>query len=192
MKLNKKGYMLVEIIIASVLAFGIAYYLLNLTYKFKNTNSDISESIIYENTKNVITKNIMNDLEKVKILIENEDDIPTIKSTQNSKYITFLIEKTNILEDDTTETIKEYRKLEVSKNDTETIIKYGKTNNTYNLYYINDVSYYEKKLPSILSANEIKTTIDTSSFGIEIPLSSIYDDNTYNIKIFSSNVKTNS
>ena len=41
MKLNRKGYMLVEIVIASVLAMGIGYYLLNLTYKFKNNSEDI-------------------------------------------------------------------------------------------------------------------------------------------------------
>ena len=60
MKLNRKGYMLVEIIIASVLAFGIAYYLLNLTYKFKNTNADVYESYYYMKDKILITKNIMN------------------------------------------------------------------------------------------------------------------------------------
>ena len=42
MKLNKKGYMLVEIVIAFGIAMAIAYYLMNLTYKFKNTNEDIN------------------------------------------------------------------------------------------------------------------------------------------------------
>ena len=64
MKLNKKGYMLVEIIVAFTLTFSIAMYLLNLTLKFKDTNEDIYYSAKYLKDKNLITRNIMNDLEK--------------------------------------------------------------------------------------------------------------------------------
>ena len=67
MKLNNKGYMLVEIIVASVLAFGIAYYLINLTYKFKDQNMDIYNSMTMLSDKINITKNIMDDIEKQKI-----------------------------------------------------------------------------------------------------------------------------
>ena len=63
MKLNKKGYMLVEIVLSSVLAMSIALYLLNLTYQFKNKNEDIYQSISYSSDKIAITKNIMNDLD---------------------------------------------------------------------------------------------------------------------------------
>lgn len=41
MKLNNRGYVLVEIILASVIAFGIAYYMLDLTIKLKNKNDDL-------------------------------------------------------------------------------------------------------------------------------------------------------
>ena len=61
-KLNNKGYMLVEIIIASVIAFSVAYYLINLTIKFKNQNSDLYNNTIIKNDKVNITKNIMNDI----------------------------------------------------------------------------------------------------------------------------------
>ena len=40
-KLNNKGYMLVEIILASVIAFGVAYFIINLTIKLKNKNDDL-------------------------------------------------------------------------------------------------------------------------------------------------------
>ena len=40
-KLNNKGYMLVEIILASVLAFGVAYFIIDLTIKLKNKNDDL-------------------------------------------------------------------------------------------------------------------------------------------------------
>ena len=40
-KLNNKGYMLVEIILASVIAFGVAYFILDLVIKLKNKNDDL-------------------------------------------------------------------------------------------------------------------------------------------------------
>ena len=64
-RLNNKGYMLVEIIVASVIAFSVAYYLLNLTYKFKDKSEDIYYSTTMLSDKINITKNIMNDLEKI-------------------------------------------------------------------------------------------------------------------------------
>ena len=63
MKLNRKGYMLIELILSSVLAMTIAYYLLNLTYKFKDKNEDVYNSTYLVTDKILITKNIMNDLE---------------------------------------------------------------------------------------------------------------------------------
>lgn len=62
-KLNNKGYMLVEIILASVIAFSVAYYLINLTFKFKDQNMDLYNLTAIETAKINITKNIMNDLE---------------------------------------------------------------------------------------------------------------------------------
>ena len=40
-KLNNKGYMLIEIIVASALAFGLAYFIIDLTIKLKNKNDDL-------------------------------------------------------------------------------------------------------------------------------------------------------
>ena len=70
MRLNNKGYMLVEIIISFTIAMGIAFYLMNLTFKFKNVNEDIYQSILYLKEKELITKNIMYDLEKGNITYE--------------------------------------------------------------------------------------------------------------------------
>ena len=41
LKLNNKGYMLIEIILASVVAFGVAFFIVNLTIKLKNKNDDM-------------------------------------------------------------------------------------------------------------------------------------------------------
>lgn len=63
-KLNNKGYMLVEIILASVIAFSVAYYLINLTFKFKDQNMDLYNLTVIDNAKINITKNIMEDLKQ--------------------------------------------------------------------------------------------------------------------------------
>ena len=67
MKLNQKGYMMIELVLSSVLAMTIAIYLLNLTIQFKNKNEDIYQSIGYSADKIETTKNIMNDLENLTI-----------------------------------------------------------------------------------------------------------------------------
>lgn len=41
MKLNRSGYMLVEIVLASAIAFGIAYFILSLVINIKNKNDDM-------------------------------------------------------------------------------------------------------------------------------------------------------
>ena len=45
-KLDNKGYMLVEIVLASALAVGFAYFLLDLTIKLKNKNDDLFVSTV--------------------------------------------------------------------------------------------------------------------------------------------------
>ena len=85
MKLNRKGYMLVEIILASVLAFSIAFFLLNLIYKFKDTSDSIQHETEYEIAKNIITKNIMTDLEKGSITdLKKENNTITFKIIINN------------------------------------------------------------------------------------------------------------
>ena len=67
MKLNKKGYMLVEIVLASVIAFGIAYFMLDLTIKLKNKNDDLVVETQVVTDKTIIANGIM------KTIIENDD-----------------------------------------------------------------------------------------------------------------------
>ena len=60
-KLNNKGYLTVEVVLASVIAFGLAYFLLNLTIKVKDKNDDILVKTILINDKAIIENNIMKD-----------------------------------------------------------------------------------------------------------------------------------
>lgn len=168
MKLNNKGYMLVEIIIASVLAMTIAYYLINLTYNFKNTSEDIYQSYYYINDKNLITKNIMFDLEKKSIT----SPISTPTSVEFNVY------------DSKSNPQAQKRKLEVIKGD-KTTIKYGKVTASGN-FDIEDVSYYEKELEPTLTVGDIEVAYDDTSITINIPITAIYDDTDYSIKLYAN------
>lgn len=59
LKLNNKGYMLVEIILASVIAFGVAYYIINLTIKLKNKNDDLLVETQVKTDQAIITNKLM-------------------------------------------------------------------------------------------------------------------------------------
>ena len=172
MYLNRKGYMLVEIIISFTLAMGIAYYLLNLTYKFKNMDEDIYMSAKYMKDKTAITKNIMNDIDRG---IVQED----IKLNNDNNEVTF-----SLILNETEQ--KEYRKISVTKTNSKYEIKYGKTNEEGGAYDETDVSYYSKEIDNSLVVKEIemkKSQID-NCFSIKINISSLYDDNNYDIKLF--------
>ncbi len=59
-KLNRKGYMLIEIILASVLAFAIAYYVMNITIKLKNKNDDLLVETLVSTDQTIINNKLMN------------------------------------------------------------------------------------------------------------------------------------
>ena len=165
MHLNRKGYMLVEIVVASVLAMSIAYYLLNLTYKFKNTNEDLYQSYNYMSDKILITKNIMNDLEGGTI-----SDIEKIGESLFFK-----------LNDDS-------RGLLISNNGNKTKLQYGKYDS--GSFDKNDLSYYEKELDSSLIIDNLEVEgyndPNSNSVTIKIPIKSIYSDEVYTIKLFAN------
>ena len=161
--------MLVEIVIASVLAISIAFYLLNLTYKFKNTNDDIQQSYIYVKDKILITKSIMSDLERGTVL---EIVHP---NRNNYQILEFNLQLDN--------NVTEKRRLEATKVGGTTVIKYGKIDNTTRQYDTNDISYYEKALDKSLIITEIIFNKKHDAVYIELPIESIYDDNDYSIKL---------
>lgn len=174
MKLNKKGYMLVEIVISSVLAMSIALYLLNLTYQFKNKNEDIYQSISYSSDKIAITKNIMNDLDN--------QIITGIESTGTSEVILTSNSGTS----------KETRKIKITSPSTDisqnqqTTITYGKLDTKTNDFDTTDVSYYQKKLQKSLlfKGIEIDKLSNPNIATIKIKLESMYTNDDYSINLF--------
>lgn len=54
--------MLVEIILASVIAFGVAYFILDLVIKLKNKNDDLFVDTLARTDQAIITNTIMRDI----------------------------------------------------------------------------------------------------------------------------------
>lgn len=58
-RLNNRGYVLIEIILASAIAFGIAYFILDLTIKLKNKNDDLVVRTLTQTDRGIITNRFM-------------------------------------------------------------------------------------------------------------------------------------
>lgn len=80
MKLNRRGYLTVEIIIASVVAVTIAFFLMEITIKLVNITDDAYVSTELLTDKALIIKNIKELLEED---IEKGDGIKSIELTSN-------------------------------------------------------------------------------------------------------------
>ena len=58
-RLNNRGYVLIEIILASAIAFGIAYFILDLTIKLKNKNDALVVRTLTQTDRGIITNRFM-------------------------------------------------------------------------------------------------------------------------------------
>jgi len=81
-KINNKGYMLVEIIVASSLAMIMAYFLIDVTLKLKDSNTDAYFDTLLTTDKILITNQIMND-------VINCNYVEPSNITSNSVELTF-------------------------------------------------------------------------------------------------------
>lgn len=60
--MDRRGYMLIEIILASVLAFGMAYFMISMTIKLKNKNDDLLVETLVSTDQAIIMNGIMREL----------------------------------------------------------------------------------------------------------------------------------
>lgn len=179
MKLNRKGYMLVEIVVASVLAMGIAYYLLNLTYRFKDLDEDVYQSYLYVQDKNLIVKNVMNDLEKRSIV-----EVGEVKRDENNyQYVDFK------------DSDNKFIRVKLVKEDEGTTFYYGEIDTGVEAineipqdvaYKTAEISYYQRTFEQILTVGDMAIDKSASVVTFKIPISSVYDDKDYSVKFFCS------
>ena len=72
---DNKGYMLVEIIVASAIAITMAFFLMEMTLKIVNKNNDYYVESVLLFDKNIVTKEIMDDINSKKLVgVERIDD----------------------------------------------------------------------------------------------------------------------
>ena len=107
-KLNNKGYMLIEVILASVIAFVMAYFLIDITIKLINKNNDYYVEGTLLADRNIITKEIMDDVNSRNLVMITQN---------NSKNYTFtfndgesVVKKDLIFSDDNVITYGDYSK----------------------------------------------------------------------------------
>ena len=175
-RLNNKGYMLVEIIVASVIAFSVAYYLLNLTYKFKDKSEDIYYSTTMLSDKINITKNIMNDLEK----ISDKSSGGLVTGADNNTYTITIKGKY----DKNSEIIS--RTIKVSKDATtqQWQIEYGSF--TERVY----TSYYKKVLDKSFEVSNVSYEETDNAYKIIIKINSLYINDSNDIILFVNKGKS--
>lgn len=181
-RLNNKGYMLVEIIVASVIAFSVAYYLLNLTYKFKDKSEDIYYSTTMLSDKINITKNIMNDLEK----IPDKNSVTLAKDTDIKNINTYTV----TIEGKDDKNIEISRIIKVSKDATtqQWQIEYGSF--TTGEFNANDKSYYKKVLDKSFEVSDVSYNKTDNPYKIIIKINSLYTNDSNDIILFVNRGKS--
>ena len=94
MKLNRKGYLTVEIILASTIAFAIAFFLIEITVKLVSKTDDIYRDTIITTDSSIVTRNIKKEIKKV-----DTSEILTDNNTlSNYQIITYEIDKIDLKE----------------------------------------------------------------------------------------------
>ncbi len=157
MKLNNKGYMLVEIIVASVIALVMAYFLIDITINLVNKNNDYYVESTLLTDKSLVTKEIMEDISDSRIILTSVN-----KKSDTSVDLTF-----KYYNNDTD--FYEFTKTITIDNDTK-IITYGE---------------YSKKLSKDLNIKSItiKNDESTKQLYITIPAYTNYSNTDYGINL---------
>jgi hypothetical protein len=169
-KLNNKGYLLVEIIVAFVLAMGVAYFIGEITINLKNKEEDLSYQVGYNTDKALITKEVMDDVNSYEV-----KNVVVSTSGCNGSCI-------DITYNDTTGT-EVVKRIEFSKS--ERIFRYGELNSSKNGW--KDSNYFEKEFDKTLTLWDLSynnTTGGGYNFAkIVISATNIYSNKDYGVNL---------
>lgn len=164
-KMNNKGYMLVEVVVASCIAFVMVYFLMDITINMVNKNNDYYEESVLVSDKNIITKTIMDDLRN------NAKKLTSVK-VEDGKKVTFTF-----------------------KDDGDKVLSYDESNNkiTYDGYEkvladeLNIGDFCVKTNDSIVECEENSINItDTKLIYISLPAYTNYSDVNYGLDLVVS------
>ena len=163
-KLNNKGYLVVEIILASVLAFIIAAFLIELTVRLTNKEEDAYLDTTLTTNKMLVTKKIIEDIEKYGIGDIIDNDVVVEKNS-----ITYINEST---------------KTGISfnyKNNTKTLLITKEDNNLVLTY--DSVRYILSNNSSIFSEISYDIKENTNYYNVKLTLKNIYSSKDYGFNL---------
>ena len=158
MKLDNKGYLVIEVVLSSVVAFVIMYFLIELTFNLSSRNDDLYKEITFINDKNVITKNVMDDVSMMQV---SKLDFSCTTNNVQCVDITYNV-------DDDLEGSKLSKRLEINKSSK--LLTYGVYDGSS---YNKDYYYYEKKVSDDLDLGNV--SILNKCFGSNVSM--VEDDN---------------
>lgn len=139
-KLNKKGYLAVEVILASVVAVSIAVFLIDLTVKMVNKTNDNYTNTLFLTDKALITNNLRKEIK--------QDIIQHSKSNINN------IETVTLIDDYTC-------KLKFKNSNVTSNININSTKDT--ITYSSEYSEYSKTINKDIKYSDIKIKTCTLS-----------------------------
>lgn len=169
-KLNRKGYLTIEVILASAITFVIAFFLIEITMKIVSTTDDAYADTIIMTDRALVIKNIKENIEKD---ICEFDGITDVTCNSNNKECVISFNRTA--------GPREARVIEIVGKE----IKYGDgeqdTDRTY---------FYTKELNKRLSDITITSENNGDYYLFKITGENIFTDKNYDINIIVYNDKT--
>ncbi len=154
-KINRKGYLTVEIILASSIAFVIAVFLIDLTIKLSNKTDDAYLDTILTTDKAIITNKIMMDIKTKKLV--------NVVAREVSSLPLLLFEYANG-EVKELSFDKEHKKLIYGDYQKEYKVSFDEVSLDVNEYIIDEITYFNIKLT-------LKNIYSDSDYGFNITVS---------------------
>ena len=189
-KMNNRGYLIVELILASVLAMTVAYFLLNLVVKMSSKNQDLYVETALLTDKAIMTNLVMEDVNKYTLIRMNN-------SSENEGKISKVLLRFSYYDASNGNTQEYIDKMVTMNTDTSEFI-YGEVicTNSGNEYEPSNCSYkadktITKKLNSNLySANTSANTksnigngVNDGILNINSNLKTMYSDDDYGLNL---------
>ena len=180
--MNRKGYLMVEVVVATVIAVSISFFLINIVMNIMSKTEDITEELKYMTVNTSISKVLEEDL--------SHFQISELSFNSSSKEVYFTYNFCPENEEKLCENIR--KKILITKENNKTYFKYGSIKED-NSFDTDDTSYYVREIPKELTLDEIifsdnkdlypNANIYDSILVMTIPMRNIFENKNYDIKV---------
>lgn len=180
--MNRKGYLMVEVVVATVIAVSISFFLINIVINIMSKTDDITEELKYMTVNTSISKVLEEDL--------SHFQISELSFNSSSKEVYFTYNFCPENEEKLCENIR--KKILITKENNKTYFKYGSIKED-NSFDTDDTSYYVREIPKELTLDEIifsdnkdlypNANIYDSILVMTIPMRNIFENKNYDIKV---------